>query len=153
MFGGRRKDDGKVVFKPTDGVLLDRLLEDPNKVGPSPLLDEAEMEFYADEYMRNGLRGPLCWYKTGRINFEEELELLKRGKTRVTMPALYIGATRDVVLPPWMMANMGKYFDDLTTREVDATHWALWEAAEDVNKHLTEFVERVLGPPRLKASI
>ncbi|KAL2271619.1 hypothetical protein VTJ83DRAFT_990 [Remersonia thermophila] len=151
MFGARR-DDRQPVFTPTHGVHLDRL--EPGRIGESPLLDPAEMAFYTDEYLRNGIRGPLCWYKTARINFDEELELLRLGRTRITVPALYIGATRDAVLSPSMMDGVGGYFDDLVRREVVGSHWALWEAAEDCNRHISEWVEKVLEKEKpLKASI
>jgi soluble epoxide hydrolase / lipid-phosphate phosphatase len=50
-----------------------------------------------------------------------------------------ITASNDSVLKPSMAAGMGKYFDNLTTREAVAGHWALWEAASDVNNILTEW--------------
>ncbi|KAL1842732.1 hypothetical protein VTJ49DRAFT_4370 [Mycothermus thermophilus] len=147
-----RRDDRKPVFTPTHGVHLDRL--EPERIGQSPLLDKEEIEFYTEEYLRNGIRGPLCWYKTAKINFEEELELLKLGRIRVTVPALYIGAKRDVVLPPVLMDVMEEYFDDLVRHEVDGSHWALWEVAEDCNRYIAGWVEKLLKEQKpLKASI
>jgi pimeloyl-ACP methyl ester carboxylesterase len=150
MFGARRAD-GQVVFDVAKGLRLDKL--EPAAIGESPLLSREEMEFYADEYVRNGIRGPLCWYKTGRVNYEEERTLLEESKVRVTMPALMVVASRDSALPPAMAAGMGQHCDSLVTRQVDATHWALWEAAAETNKHIGEFLEGLLGAPPLKASI
>lgn len=105
---------------------------------------------------RNGLHGPLNWYRTGEVNFDEEREVAAEGpaRWRVKMPAMMISAKRDPFLPPWMSANMDRLFDDLVKHEVDASHWALWEAPNEVNGYIGEFVKHVLGGGKpLKASI
>jgi soluble epoxide hydrolase / lipid-phosphate phosphatase len=33
---------------------------------------EQEIDYYADEYARNGLHGTLNWYRTGEVNHGEE---------------------------------------------------------------------------------
>ncbi len=150
MFGARRRD-GQVVFDVAKGVRVDKL--EPKEIGETPLLSREEMEFYVDEYVRNGIRGPLSWYKTGRVNYDEERKLIEDGKTRVTVPALMVVAKRDSALPPIMAAGMGQHCDSLVTKQVDATHWALWEAPAETNKHIGEFLDGLLGGAPLKASI
>jgi pimeloyl-ACP methyl ester carboxylesterase len=67
-------------------------------------------------------------------------------KFQINIPALFIAASKDNVLKPEMAARMGKYFDNLTQREVVAGHWALWEAASDVNEAVKEWYHvQVLG--------
>lgn len=150
LFGARRADGG-VVFDVAKGLRPEMLEAD--QIGESPLLSREEMDFYVDEYVKSGMRGPLSWYKTSRINFDEERQLLEEGKTKVTMPALMVVASRDGALPPSMAAGMDRYCVDLVKREVNATHWALWEAAAETNKHIGEFLERFLKGQPLKASI
>ena len=151
MYGGAR-EDRQAVFDVATGVNLDLLEAD--KIGPSPLLSKEEMDYYVDEYVPNGMRGPLCWYKTARVNFDEERTLLEEGKVKVTMPALFIAASRDDALPPAMAAGMGQFCTDLVQKEVDSNHWALWEAAADTNRYIVEFLEPLLkGQQPLKASI
>ncbi|KAL2128064.1 hypothetical protein VTI74DRAFT_9768 [Chaetomium olivicolor] len=150
MYGARRKD-GQVVFDVAKGYRLDKI--EPGEIGESPLLSKEEMDFYADEYVKNGMRGPLCWYKTGKINFDEERPLLEQGKTKVTIPALMVVAKRDSALPPAMAAGMDKYCENLVKRDVDATHWALWERPAETNQHIGEFLEGILKSQPLKASI
>jgi soluble epoxide hydrolase / lipid-phosphate phosphatase len=150
MYGGAR-EDRQAVFDVATGVKLDLLEAD--KIGPSPLLSQEEMDYYVEEYVPNGMRGPLCWYKTGRVNFDEEQQLLEEGKMKVTMPSLFIAASKDVALPPAMSAGMGQFCTDLVKQEVDASHWALWEAAAEVNRHIGEFLEPLLKGQSLKASI
>jgi len=141
MYGGRAPN-GEAGFT-TEGVRLD-ILDD---IEQSPLLSAEEVDFYTDEYTRHGMHGPLNWYRALGINYEEEKVLLeeKPPRTRITAPSLIITASRDTALPPSMTANMGQHFDSLRRREVDAGHWALWQAAADVNKHIGEFLSGVLG--------
>lgn len=150
MFGGRT-EGGEVAFNPQKGINLEHLEEFTS----SPLASEEEVDFYVQEYSRNGLRGPLNWYRTRKVNFEEELELFKlgRGDGKINMPAMFITATKDQALPPAMSKGMDVYFEDLVRREVDANHWALWEASQDVNKYIGEFIGGVLEGKKMQASL
>jgi soluble epoxide hydrolase/lipid-phosphate phosphatase len=142
MYSGRTPS-GEPGFTTADGVLFRNL----DAIGPSPLIIPEETDFYADEYARHGMHGPLNWYRTTRVNFEEEKVLLEEGpaRTRISTPSLIVTASADSALPPSKAAAMDRYFDDLTKREVQAGHWALWQAPEDVNRHVGEFLTRVLG--------
>jgi soluble epoxide hydrolase / lipid-phosphate phosphatase len=60
---------------------------------------------------------------------------------RITIPSLFIAGTKDAVLKPEMAARMESKFDNLTKEEVVAGHWALSEAASDVNAILKEWFE------------
>lgn len=146
---GAKGPEGEHVFTTDHGVHLDQL----TRMGKSPLLDEEEVEFYVEQYARKGMRGPVNWYRTRKINFEEELPLLKDGQQpTIKTPALMIVAKRDVALPPQMSEGMGKHFVSLKKTMVDGSHWALWDSTERVNADIGEFVEGILSGP-VKASI
>jgi soluble epoxide hydrolase / lipid-phosphate phosphatase len=122
------------------------LFENLDSIGPSPLLSEEEVEFYVAEYARKGMHGPLNWYRTTRVNWEEERELAAdKDRVRIKVPSMIITASRDAALPPSMTAGMERWFDKLERREVEAGHWALWQAAQGVNNHVGEFLPLVLG--------
>ncbi|CAN8096411.1 unnamed protein product [Discula destructiva] len=148
-YGGRAAG-GAVVFSIQHGVYLDRL----DNVSKSPLLDDEEIDFYVKQYARNGMRGPLNWYRTRKINYEEELALLKDGQQpKIHTPALMVAATQDEALPPRMCQGMEVFFDELQIKEVNGTHWSLWgEVGEETKAHIGAFVEQVLGG-QTKASI
>ncbi|KAK4237902.1 Alpha/Beta hydrolase protein [Achaetomium macrosporum] len=150
LFGGQPKD-GEPIFDVAGGFHLEKFEAD--KIGDSPLVSKEEVEFYADEYVTNGLRGPLCWYKTRKINFDEERKLLDEGKTKVTVPSLMVVALKDVALLPSMSVGMEKYVPNLVKKEVDASHWALWEKPAEVNQYIEEFLKGILKGQPLKASI
>ncbi|ROW12116.1 hypothetical protein VMCG_00756 [Cytospora schulzeri] len=148
MYGGLGPE-GERVFTTDHGVHFDQL----SRMGKSPLLDEEEIEFYVSQYARNGMRGPVNWYRTRKINFEEERVLLKDGEQpTIKAPSLMIVSTGDVALPPRMADAMDKHFVSLKKTTVDGTHWALWDATEKVNADIGQFVEGVLNGT-VKASI
>lgn len=130
LYGGRTPD-GEPGFDVYTGLVFENLPD----LQPSPLVNEAMMDYYVAEYVKNTVRGPLSWYRTARINFDEELLLAQAGKLNFSMPGLYIGATQDTALPPEMSIGMEDYFGKgLSRGEVVSSHWALWQAASNVSQ-------------------
>lgn len=149
LYGGRGPG-GEIAFNVAEGPLFENL----EKIENSPVVSAEEMDYYVREYSRNGMRGPLNWYRTRKVNYEEEVALLKDGQPpRITVPAMVISATKDAALPPRLTVGMEKHFDSLTKAEVDSHHWAQWGAAEAVNGHVKKFVESVLQTGPIKSSI
>ena len=144
---------GEAVLTLSRGIHFENL--DLIRPDSSPLLDAAEMDLYAGRYAHHGdLRGGLNWYRTRRINYEEELELARQpGRCRIAAPSLVVLASKDGALPPALADGMERYFDDLTKREVRGGHWVLWEAPEEVNRHLGAFLDKVLRQREPKALI
>lgn len=147
---GARGPAGEKAFSTDVGVLFENL----DKMGKSPLLNDEEVDFYVKQYARNGIRGPLNWYRTRKINYEEELVLLKDGQQpKVKPPAMIVTASKDDALPPRMAEGMEVFFESLKKGAVEGTHWALWEpCAAETNEHIGKFVEELLASP-VKASI
>lgn len=80
------------------------------------------------------------WYRQRRTNWEEDQSLLD--KKVISQPALFIQATFDSVLKPEMSRNMEALIPRLTRGEVPATHWALTQKPEDVNRILGAWLEK-----------
>lgn len=134
---GATTPDGKPGFDARTGLIFENL---PH-LGPSPLVGDEDIRYYTSEYLKNTMRGPLSWYRTARIDFEDELPLVESGAVNFTMPGLYIGATMDTALPPEMSVGMEDYFErGLSRGEVESSHWALWQAAEDVNAIVSDWI-------------
>ncbi|TVY81704.1 Bifunctional epoxide hydrolase [Lachnellula suecica] len=141
MYGGRTPSKG-ATFDVTHGCYLERL----EAVGPSPILDKEELEFYVKRYAIHGMHGPLNWYRTGELNFDEEKEYAAKVDTfKFDMPAMYIAGTKDAALPPSMANGMEKWFRSLTKGEVNAGHWALWEKPAEINQYIKEFLFGQVG--------
>ncbi|KAI9675331.1 MAG: hypothetical protein M1817_001234 [Caeruleum heppii] len=137
IYGGRG-EQGEALFDVKKGVLFENL----DKVGKSPLLSEKEVDYYTEQFARNGLHGPLNWYRTREQNHEDELPLVD--KANITQPVLFVQALKDRALPPQMAHNMPTYLSKLTMKEVNTDHWALWEKPEAVNAILKEWIEGVV---------
>ncbi|KAL1866827.1 hypothetical protein VTK73DRAFT_4476 [Phialemonium thermophilum] len=162
-----RNSSGEGIFRTDRGLVFENF----DSVGPSPIVGPEEIDFYVREYSHgrsssekkdkqpdtdesdSPLHGPLNWYRTRRINYEDDQELLRQGRTRITVPSLFISARGDVALPPAMSAGMEQYFDQLYRAEVNAAHWALWMTPDEVNSHIGAFLGKVVGHGSVKASM
>ncbi|KAF3770480.1 alpha/beta-hydrolase [Cryphonectria parasitica EP155] len=147
---GAQGPAGEHVFSVEKGVFFENI----DKMGDCPLLNAEEVDFYVQQYARNGVRGPLNWYRTRKINYEEELALLKDGQQpKIKIPSLMVTAAQDAALLPSMAAGMDAFFENLTKASVDGTHWALWAPwAEQTNGKIEKFVQDLLSGSA-KASI
>lgn len=131
------------LFDTTGGVHLDRL----SQVGPSPLLAPNEIEYYAAEYARHGLRGPTNWYRTLKYNYDDEREIVESAEAarrEIRVPSFMLSATHDAALPPILAEQMGKHFTNLTKAQVPGGHWVLWQSAAAVNEHIKGFLSPLL---------
>ncbi|KAB5570504.1 Alpha/Beta hydrolase protein [Coniochaeta sp. 2T2.1] len=148
IFGGTTPE-GKSVMDVTKGVIFENL----DKVGPTPLMTPEELEVYVKAFAPNGMRGPFNWYRTRKINYEEELELVEQGRRKISVPSLFVLATKDAALPPWMSVGMEEHFDNLERAEVEANHWALVEKPDEVNAVIGKWLKGVLGSNSPKSSL
>lgn len=151
-YGGKPSNPTDVAFNPTVGAKLTGL----ESFGQTPILSEEELEYYASEFSRNGMRGPCNWYRTREINWEDEWEHFFRfGKVeeqpRLEQEVLFVLATKDGALPPEMARHMVEggvgakgALPRLRRREIEAGHWVLLEKPGEVNDVVKEWVEDVV---------
>ncbi|KAF9869978.1 hypothetical protein CkaCkLH20_12587 [Colletotrichum karsti] len=112
---------------------LDGVTED------TPLLSTAELDYYVENYVSDPFNRTLNWYRTGELNWKDELALVPGNASytaKYSQPALYIGGSLDSALPPVLSTGMETYFDSLSRGEVNGTHWVMWEKPEDVNSYV-----------------
>lgn len=107
------------------------------------VMSEKDLRVYIDTYTRTGFRGGLSYYRSMDENWEQSRNL----EPIVGHPALMISAELDVMLPPshadWMRATM----PDLEFHVLEGVgHWAQWEAPDDVNRLLVDWLERRFPP-------
>lgn len=157
MYGGRTSSRRKFMV-PEKGVDLDVMRGD--EVGKTPFFEDKvsvslpcdvllvsltsvsqELAFYTDAFHRNNLAGPMNWYRTRRVNYEDELKLPEAQKYHIAQPVLLIQAAKDDVLIPAMSVGMERVIPNLTRAEVPTGHWALWQTPAQVN----EIVGKWLG--------
>lgn len=103
-----------------------------------------ELDYYVKQFSKNGINGPLNWYRTRKVNYEDDLGLPENQKQGIQQPTLFIQALNDFVLTPDLAKIMQKTVPKLTHREVPAGHWALWQTPEQTNNHIKEWFEGVV---------
>lgn len=91
-WGGRTGNDIPSMRLAPNGRLTDGLDEPPTSAN---LLSDEELDIYVSAYSRTGFRGALNTYRSLHRNWEL---LAGWADTIVTVPALYIGGDRDIVL-------------------------------------------------------
>ncbi|KAF2270141.1 alpha/beta-hydrolase [Lojkania enalia] len=133
---GAKGPNGEYAFDPKKGVLAENL----PTIGESKLLNGETLDYYVKEYSRHGIHSTLNWYRTRKLNWEEDLALLD--KKIITAPCLFIQATYDSVLTPGMAKGMDQKLPNLTRGEVAATHWALTQKPEEVNAIIKKWLQR-----------
>lgn len=149
LFGGRGPNR-EIAMTPEKGVLFENL----DNIGPSPLCSPEEIEYYVKAYLAHDppLHGPLNWYRTRRVNYEEELPLATDDKRRtiIDVPYLFVQANGDNVLTPEMSHGLERLVGEgkLTRAEVEAGHWALWQKPADCNKAIGDWLEAVVQEGR-----
>lgn len=80
------------------------------------------------------------WYRTRKVNYEEELAIVGR---KIEVPTLFIQALKDQALPPHLGKSMAKHVPNLTVKQVNTAHWALWEKPEEVNGIIASWLKDV----------
>jgi len=128
---------------PARGPDSDLLSGLPNPDTLPAWLTEADLDFYAGEFTRSGMRGPLNYYR----NHDLTWELTAGAPTTIEQPAMFVAGERDGVI---MMAapaleNMPKYVKDLRINELipGIGHWTQQEAPEAVNDAILRFLKQL----------
>lgn len=155
LYGARTVTDGEgkgeAAFDVNGRVKFDLL----PRIGKTKLLNDEEMDYYVNEYYRHGINGPLNWYRSREAMFLDDLdfffdgpktdpEKFKGKEIGIEQPCLFVYATRDHALPEWMSKQMANRIPNLTRKTVEASHWALWEKPEEVNKHIDNWIVPII---------
>ncbi|KAF9431533.1 hypothetical protein BGZ76_000189 [Entomortierella beljakovae] len=98
---------------------------------------EKEMEYMIEQFKIHGLRGPLNYYKTTKINFEDEVGLTNM----INLPCWVIRATHDPFLKPSRANKMIDFIPKLKITEIEAGHFVMTEKPGEVNETLKQCLE------------
>jgi pimeloyl-ACP methyl ester carboxylesterase len=134
------QETGAVGMVPRRGGFLATM---PNPATLPSWLTEADIDFYAGEFVRTGFRGGLNWYR----NIDRNWELLAPfAGARVMTPALYIAGDRDLVVAfPGMdqlIPSLANFMPQLrgTIMLPGCGHWTQQERAAEVNAAMIDFL-------------
>jgi pimeloyl-ACP methyl ester carboxylesterase len=119
-------------------------------LGPEPpatlpaWITEADVDFYAGEFVRAGFRGGLNWYR----NIDRSWELFAPwAGAKVMVPALYIAGDRDLVLAFRGMDRLIPALKDFvpnlrqTIILPGCGHWTQQERVSEVNAAMLSFLK------------
>ena len=104
---------------------------------------EADLDFYANEFLRSGFRGPLNWYRNIDRNWEQTAPW---ANTKISVPAFYMIGERDPVMTfrgmNRLIPNLELYVPRLREKQVlpECGHWIQRERSEEVNATLIRFL-------------
>lgn len=106
-------------------------------------LSEADLDFYAGEFERSGMRGPLNYYR----NHDLTWQLTEGAPTDINQPAMFVAGERDgvIMMAAQALKNMPKHVKDLRINELipKIGHWTQQEAPEQVNDALLRFLKQL----------
>ncbi|NML94777.1 alpha/beta fold hydrolase [Novosphingobium olei] len=110
-----------------------------------PWLSEADLDFYAGEFTRSGMRGPLNYYR----NHDLTWRLTHGAPTQIHQPAMFVAGTADgvVMMAAAAIEALPQTVTDLRINRMipGIGHWTQQEAPEAVNAAILEFLKMVDG--------
>ncbi|KAF8999693.1 Alpha/Beta hydrolase protein [Cyathus striatus] len=95
--------------------------------------------------MKGGLQGPLNWYVARVRSLEnKDDETVPNENYRFRAPTLFISTLKDVVcIASVNEAQLRKYCDQLSVKEIDSNHWVMFEKRNELNKAFAEFLAKL----------
>jgi pimeloyl-ACP methyl ester carboxylesterase len=141
---GEAPEEVSITFQPTPLGRTTLLAETPlPPPGAMPWLTDEDLGAYVSAFSARGFSGPLSWYRAMDLGWRN---LGQRRSAKVTVPALYIVGTHDVVYRTTggLLARMKDAvpgLDRIVTLE-GCGHWTQQERPEEVASELVEFFRR-----------
>ncbi len=135
--GDSNREPGVASPLPKTAGFLDAMRE-PDTL--PPWLTEADLDYFAGEFVRTGFRGGLNWYRN--INRNQELFGAFRG-LKIHQPSLFISGTRDVVpMTEAARASVRESLPGLRDLVIldGAGHWTQQERPDEVNAAILSFL-------------
>ncbi|KAG0037305.1 hypothetical protein BGZ82_002776 [Podila clonocystis] len=116
--------------------IIDKFMDGVGKQGHMP---QQDVDYLVAQYKNSGMQGPLNYYRTRKINFEEEKDL----PHIIEAPSAIIVALRDPYLKPYQSEKMHKFVPSLKRVMIDAEHFVLTEKPDEINALIKELLEDV----------
>ncbi|CAG8490764.1 1242_t:CDS:10 [Ambispora leptoticha] len=132
-----RSSKKEEYFKLFDGKVY---LGSLNKAPKSAFISDKELDYYIAQYKARGFHGALNWYKTRKVNYQDEKGL----RREINTPSLMITAGKDNILKPEFAKDMPKYCSDLVIEHVEESgHWMMIEQPQKLNEIITAFLDKL----------
>jgi pimeloyl-ACP methyl ester carboxylesterase len=136
MAGGETDLSALPIKEPGDDMLTGL----PNPESLPPWLSEADLDFYAAEFGRSGMRGPLNYYR----NHDLTWALTKDAPMTIEQPAFFIAGARDgvIMMAAEALKAMPLFVKNLRSNSLipGVGHWTQQEAPVAVNEAICAFL-------------
>jgi len=100
---------------------------------------ETEGEYYLDTFASGGMNGPLNWYRTTKLRFDEEKDLPSQ---LPNLPWLLMYGSKDKTCSKKHCESTKRYAPQIQVVALDGvSHWVMIEAKEAVTKAVIGFVK------------
>ncbi|KAH7923650.1 alpha/beta-hydrolase [Leucogyrophana mollusca] len=105
------------------------------------LLTDKELDYYVSQYSR-GILGPLSYYRTTKVRYEEERTGSLPASLGAKFPVLCCYGTQDETCPPSSLRNAHKFIPQIRDLALEgAGHWVMLEARDAVTEEIIRWVE------------
>ncbi|RKO92037.1 Alpha/Beta hydrolase protein [Blyttiomyces helicus] len=105
-----------------------------------PRSSKQEFKYYVDEYKRRTFHGALNYYRTRKVNFDDERDVARTVDHQALM-ATQVIATQDYTLPPSMAKKMARRVPNAVFKYVEAGHWVAMEKADELNVIIGDWLD------------
>ncbi|KAK0451001.1 Alpha/Beta hydrolase protein [Armillaria borealis] len=138
----RNRKSSASNFAPT-GALKSYLLQGKTGNPIASYITEEEKEFHKKELLDGGMTGCLNWYTVMISGIDaEDNKAIPADNLEITKPVFYGGALHDAVaLNAVNKAATTDTCKNVTLHEYDGGHWIIWEAKDEINRDLLEWLK------------
>ncbi|KAF9480679.1 epoxide hydrolase [Pholiota conissans] len=122
------------------GSLENLLLRVPDKKRPC-VLNDKELEYYHSQ-MKQGMFGPLNYYRTSKLRHDEELAYGLDSHLREDLPVLFMWGTKDLTATPFVISKSRKFISKYQDVALEGRgHWVMVEAKDEVTDIIGNWLE------------
>ncbi|KXS17612.1 alpha/beta-hydrolase [Gonapodya prolifera JEL478] len=113
---------------------------DMSKITYPKMITKVELDNYVAAYTRAGFNGGLAWYRTRKMNHDDDLSL----PDSIDHQALMVTAGKDPALSPSMAKKMPRYIKNLKMLHIEeSAHWVQVEHRDEINRILKGWLTEI----------
>ncbi|ORY77708.1 Alpha/Beta hydrolase protein [Protomyces lactucae-debilis] len=132
------------VYAPGKGMNTDFMrLAKMDSYPETSMVPQDEFAVMVDQYYKNGITPSTGWYKTRRLNYDDDVNDFKGIEPKVEVPTLFFATALDPVLKPELSIGMEKHIPRLTRKVIQTGHFGQVEKPDEVNREMLEFLKRL----------
>ncbi|TFK18265.1 alpha/beta-hydrolase [Coprinopsis marcescibilis] len=105
-------------------------------------ISSEDMKTTEDVFAKGGWNGPLSYYKNEVSNVSSEADkVIPIENYVIDKPVLFIATGNDaIIVPKLFSARVLEYCPQSTTKILSTGHWAFWEAPDQLNSYLLDWL-------------